>query len=67
MADATGILVFGDAPDGQLASTAQELLAAGRSLSDALNQELAIAVIGSDVADALRSRPSPTARTKPTR
>ena len=52
MADATGILVFGDAPDGQLASTAQELLAAGRSLADALNQELAIAVIGGDVADA---------------
>ena len=52
MADATGILVFGDAPDGQLASTAQELLAAGRSLADALGQELAIAVIGGDVADA---------------
>ena len=52
MADATGILVFGDAPDGKLASTAQELLAAGRSLADALNQELAIAVIGGDVADA---------------
>ena len=52
MSDATGILVFGDAPDGQLASTAQELLAAGRSLADALNQELAIAVIGADVADA---------------
>ncbi|CAI8038655.1 Electron transfer flavoprotein subunit alpha [Geodia barretti] len=54
MADANGILVFGDAPDGQLASTAQELLAAGRSLADALNQELAIAIIGADVADAPR-------------
>ena len=51
MADATGILVFGDAPEGNLASTAQELLAAGRSLAHALNQELAIAILGGDVAD----------------
>ena len=52
MADATGILVFGDAPEGQLASTAQELLAAGRSLADSLGQELTIALLGADVADA---------------
>ena len=52
MADATGILVFGDAPEGQLASTAQELLSAGRSLADSLGQELTIALLGADVADA---------------
>ena len=54
MADATGILVFGDAPDGQLASTAQELLAAGRTLADTLSQELSIGIIGADVGDAAR-------------
>ena len=52
MADATGILVFGDAPGGELASTAQELLAAGRTLADTLGQELAVGIIGADVADA---------------
>ncbi len=52
MADATGILVFGDAPDGQLASTAHELLAAGRTLADTLGQELAIGIIGADAGDA---------------
>ena len=52
MADATGILVFGDAPEGQLASTAQELLSAGRALADSLGQELTIALLGADLADA---------------
>ncbi len=52
MADATGILVFGDAPDGQLASTAQELLAAGRTLADTLGQELVIGIIAADAGDA---------------
>ena len=52
MADATGILVFGDAPNRELASTAQELLAAGRALADTLGQELAIGIIGADVSDA---------------
>ncbi len=52
MADATGILVFGDAPGGQLGATAGELLAAGRSLADALGQELSIAILGADVGDA---------------
>ena len=54
MPDATGILVFGDALQGALALTAQELLAAGRSLADALGQELSIALIGADLADAPR-------------
>ena len=52
MADATGILVFGDAPQGGLAATAQELLAAGRALADTLGQELAIGLIGGDPAGA---------------
>ena len=52
MADATGVLVFGDAPAGQLGSTAQELLAAGRSLADSLGQELTIALLGADTAGA---------------
>ncbi|MCY3691474.1 MAG: electron transfer flavoprotein subunit alpha/FixB family protein [Chloroflexota bacterium] len=52
MADATGILVFGEAPQGELSSTAQELLAAGRTLADSLGQELAIGLIGADLAGA---------------
>ena len=52
MADATGILVFDDAPQGELAATAQELLAAGRTLADTLGQELAIGLIGADPAAA---------------
>ena len=52
MADATGILVFGDAPGGQLGSTAYELLSAGRSLADTLGQELAIGILGADLGEA---------------
>ena len=63
MADATGILVFGDAPEGQLASTAQELLSAGRSLADSLSQELTIALLAPTL-PTRPNRPSPTAPTK---
>ena len=52
MADATGILLFGEAPQGELSATAQELLAAGRTLADSLGQELAIGLIGADLAGA---------------
>ena len=52
MADATGILVFGDAPQGEVAATALELLAAGRALADTLGQELAIGLLGADLGDA---------------
>ena len=48
MADATGILVFDAAGDGQLSSTGQELLAAGRALADTLGQELSIGLVGGD-------------------
>ena len=48
MADATGILVFDAAADGQLGATAQELLAAGRALADTLGQPLAIGLIAAD-------------------
>ena len=51
MADATGILVFDAAGDGQLSSTGQELLAAGRALADTLGQELSIGLVGGDAGD----------------
>ena len=52
MADATGILVFGEAPQGELSATSLELLAAGRTLADTLGQELSIGLIGADLAGA---------------
>ena len=52
MADATGILVFDAAGEGQLSSTGQELLAAGRGLADTLGQELSIGLVGADAGDA---------------
>lgn len=52
MADATGILVFDAAGDGQLSSTGQELLAAGRGLADTLGQELSIGLVGADAGEA---------------
>ena len=52
MAEATGILVFDAAAEGQLSSTAQELLAAGRALADTLGQELSIGLMAGDAGDA---------------
>ena len=52
MADATGILVFDAAGEGQLSSTGQELLAAGRGLADTLGQELSIGLVGADAGEA---------------
>ena len=54
MADATGILVFDAAGEGQLSSTGQELLAAGRGLADTLGQELSIGLVGADAGEALQ-------------
>ncbi len=48
MADATGVLVLGELEDGSLTSTTKELLAAGRSLADGLEQRLAIGLVGAD-------------------
>ena len=49
MADATGVLVFGQSSGDTLDSTAAELLAAGRSVADALGEELSIVLLGDTV------------------
>jgi electron transfer flavoprotein alpha subunit len=49
--DARGVLVLAEVSDGQLAGIAQELLGVGRRLADALGQELAAAVLGSQLGD----------------
>jgi electron transfer flavoprotein alpha subunit len=46
-----GVLVAAEVSDGKLAGIAQELLGAGRRLADALGEELAAAVLGSQVGD----------------
>jgi electron transfer flavoprotein alpha subunit len=48
---ARGVLVVAEVSDGKLAGIAQELLGAGRRLADALGEELAAAVLGSQVSD----------------
>lgn len=48
---ARGVLVLAEVSDGKLAGIAQELLGAGRRLADALGEELAAAVLGSQVGD----------------
>jgi len=46
MAEATGVLVLGDATGGELSLTSREVLAAGRVVADALAEELAIGLLG---------------------
>ena len=46
MAEATGVLVLGDATGGLLSLTSREVLAAGRGVADALVEELAIGLLG---------------------
>src|SRR5215475_3246895 len=46
-----GVLVVAEVNDGKLAGIAQELLGAGHRLADALGEELAAAVLGSQVGD----------------
>jgi electron transfer flavoprotein alpha subunit len=48
---ARGVLVVAEVSDGKLAGIAQELLGAGRRLADALGEELAAAVLGSQLGD----------------
>jgi electron transfer flavoprotein alpha subunit len=48
---ARGVLVVAELSDGKLAGIAQELLGAGRRLAEALGEELAAAVLGSQVGD----------------
>src|ERR671924_2079397 len=49
--EARGVLVLAEVSDGKLAGIAQELLGVGRRLADALGEELAAAVLGSQVGD----------------
>ena len=46
MAEATGVLVLGDATGAELSLTSRELLAAARGVADALGEELAIGLLG---------------------
>ena len=52
MADATGVLVLGETPGGELSAASRELLAAGRRLADALGEELSIGLLGGTVSAA---------------
>ena len=51
---ARGVLILAEVNDGKLSSTAQELLGAGRRLADALGEELAAAVLGSQLGDSAK-------------
>jgi electron transfer flavoprotein alpha subunit len=49
MAEYTGVMVFGEAKEGKLASTVTELLGGGRKLADDLGQELSVVLVGSGI------------------
>lgn len=51
---AQGVLVLAEVSDGKLSGTTQELLGAGRRLADALGEELAAAVLGSQLGESSR-------------
>ena len=50
MADGTGVLILGDATDGELGGTTLELLAAGQKVAAELGEELSVALLG-DILD----------------
>ena len=52
MSDSAGVLVLAEMDGGALSSTAAELLAAGREMSEGLGLSLSLAVSGSDVGPA---------------
>jgi electron transfer flavoprotein alpha subunit len=52
MADGTGVLIIGDATDGQLGSTTAELLAAGHRIAADLSEDLSVALLGDTLDDA---------------
>ena len=54
MEDYKGILVFGEVTEGKLASIATELLGIGRKLSDELQEELGIVLLGSKIGEDLK-------------
>jgi len=49
MAEYKGVMVFGEAAEGKLASIATELLGCGRKLADDLGQELSAVLVGSGI------------------
>lgn len=49
MANTQGVLVVGETTEGQLAQTTQEMLAHGRKVADALEEPLAVALLGEDL------------------
>ena len=52
MADGTGVLIVGEATDGQLGSTTAELLAAGQKIAADLHEDLSVALLGDTLDDA---------------
>ena len=57
MRDDGGVLICGEHSEGKLASVTRELIAVGRRLADALDQELSAVLLGSQV-DAQLARES---------
>ena len=51
MADTQGVLIIGEATDGQLEETTQEMLAHGRKVADELGEQLTIALLGEDLGE----------------
>ena len=49
MAEVKGVLVLGEVAGGELGVVSQELLAAGRGIADALDEELSIGLLGASV------------------
>jgi electron transfer flavoprotein alpha subunit len=55
MAEARGVLVVGEVTQGQLSTTTQEVLAAGRTLAQQAGTELAVGLVGSTLAPAAQA------------
>ena len=51
MADNKGVMVCGEVSEGKLAAITKELLGGGRTLADALSEELSIVLMGSGIGD----------------
>ena len=52
MADASGVLVIGEAHEGQLGTISQELLAVGRQVANDLGEQLSIGLLGATLDNA---------------
>ena len=51
MADNKGVMVCGEVSEGKLAAITKELLGGGRTLADALSEELSVVLMGSGIGD----------------